>query len=283
MGNVVAIGMMKDEADVAEGVVRHLDNEGVDVIIVSDNLSTDGTKEILEGLVGRLDHARLLVLEDPEVGYYQASKMTALSHYAAREHNAEWIIPFDADEIWYSTHDRLAYDLKDLPDSIFVAKAYIHNHFATALDLVDEPDPFRAMVWRHPEVGRLPKVAFRYREDVSVDQGNHSVHYDKPVNNDLYQRADSYTCASDQFNLRHFPYRSVEHFLRKAENGARAYKHTDLPEEEGAHWRQYGEILERHGRHALINEVWAKWFFFTAPVNAGHIKDPAPYRRWPSP
>lgn len=44
---VWAVGMMRDEADVAADVIAHLIDEGVNGIIVADNNSTDGTREIL--------------------------------------------------------------------------------------------------------------------------------------------------------------------------------------------------------------------------------------------
>lgn len=45
---VWAIGMMRDEQDVAKAVIEHLAEECVDGILVLDNRSTDGTRDELE-------------------------------------------------------------------------------------------------------------------------------------------------------------------------------------------------------------------------------------------
>ena len=44
---ICAVGMVKDEIDIIEPVLRHLVAEGVDRILLLDNLSTDGTSETL--------------------------------------------------------------------------------------------------------------------------------------------------------------------------------------------------------------------------------------------
>lgn len=270
---VFAVTMMKDEADVAGYVIEHLAEEGLDGIIVADNMSTDDTKQALEW--GRLACERngveLIVVDDPEVGYYQSEKMTALARRAHEGFGASWIIPFDADELWYSRMDRVGVYLRSLGPQFKVAGATLYNHFCTSIDPDDDPIPFLRMEWRHPDPGALPKVAFRWQDDARILQGNHAVQFggEDPEPWEVL----------NVLELRHFPYRSFEHFLRKAINGKRAYEATNLGKDQGAHWRQYGEILERHGESAL-REVYDQWFHFLAPVNAGLLHDPAPYCRW---
>lgn len=259
---VWAVGMMRDEADVARHVIEHLDAEAVSGIIVADNRSTDGTLGELQA-AKRDANCPVVILEDPDVGYYQSRKMTSLAAQAASM-GADWIIPFDADEIWVAP-DRLGIFIADSPADIVTAE--ILNHFATALDGTD-PVPFRAMTYRHRDAAPLVKVAFRWHDSVVVHQGNHGVTY-----------SDHTPIVANGLQVRHFPYRSREQFARKARNGAEAYKATDLPESEGAHWRQYGELLDRYGPHAL-DEVWDRWYWFLSPTDAGMVYDPAPFLRW---
>ena len=255
--------MVKDEADVIEGAIRHMSDEGVAGIIVADNGSTDGTRELLE----KLDlPCELLLVDDPEIAYYQSRKMTRLAEQAA-ERGAEWIIPFDADELWTAS-DRLGVFLDQQPADVHVVRAALTHHFCTAVDC-DDPDPFRAMEWRQARPADLPKVAFRYCPGVVIQPGNHAV------------MIGSHWQPGGQTGLaiRHFPYRSESQFISKARNGAAAYAETVLPEGIGAHWRQYGLILERQGEEGL-REVFRQHFYYLAPVESGMIRDPAPYLRW---
>ena len=262
---VWAVTMVKDEADIIGATVAHLIGEGVDGVLVADNLSADGTRAIVEGIADA-SPVPVIVVTDDEPGYYQSLKMTALARRAADE-GATWIVPFDADEIWYSAGEhRLADTLRSLPDDVGVVRAALYNHFATSLDTAD-PCPVRSMVYRQDEPGALPKVAFRWSPDAVIHQGNHGVMHPGRVVDDA------------GVELRHFPYRTFEQFMRKARNGAEAYMATDLAPNVGAHWRQYGEILERHGVDAL-REVWSTWYWFLSPTDAGMVHDPAPFMRW---
>jgi hypothetical protein len=252
---VFGICLCKDEADVIATTVGHMLTQ-VDEIVVQDNMSTDGTREILEKMP-------VILLDDPEVAYLQSSKMSALAALAA-EKGAMRVVPFDADEIWYSPFGRIADVLMDL--SAFVATARLYDHVATA----DDPpgDPVRSMGWRRKEPLSLPKIACRPRLDglsVKILQGNHGVDYGGMA-----------LQVEGQLVVRHFPYRSPEQFQRKARNGAAAYAATDLPEDVGAHWRGYGRILDEQGPEALA-EVFRKWFWSPDPKSDETlIYDPAP-------
>lgn len=211
---IVAVSMMRDEADIAGQVVSHLYNEGVDLVIVADNLSTDGTGDLARD-------AGADVVEDPNPAYLQADKMTALAHMAI-DAGAEWVLPFDADEVWYSPSRTIAHALADTAADVIVARGW--DHIATLGDL-PYANPFEAITHRRSIVQRLPKVAFRAHPSARLTQGNHDVTHPGP-------RTHS-TLA-----YRHFQYRSVEQMIRKARQGTAAYQATNLPESEGAHWRQ---------------------------------------------
>lgn len=269
---VWAVSMFRDEEDVADHVIKHLIDEGVDGIIVADNLSTDKTRDKILSCVPYAEEkgCRLILEIDDEVGYYQSEKMTKLAQKAV-EQGASWIVPFDADEIWFSHTDRLAVQLRSMPEMYRVANCSITNHFPSSLDEVG--NPFEVITWRQAEPQKLPKVAFRWEDDAVIHQGNHSVHLPSGGHRSWH------TSDLIGIQLRHFPYRSFEHFKRKAINGKAAYDASDLPADMGQHWRQYGQILEQHGEDAL-REVFETYFWFLAPLNEGLVRDPAPFRRW---
>lgn len=229
-----AVSMVKDEADIIEHTIAHLDAQGVTGIVVADNLSTDGTHGILQSL--KTD-CELIVKRDTEVGYFQARKMTELAHFAFRL-GAEWVIPFDADELWYSAGAGLVDTLSDLDADCALANLY--NYFPSKRDLESEPNPFLRIIHRDRNPAPLPKVAIRRRPDVVIAQGNHNA-----MGEGDFQRRES------RLAVAHFPWRSYEQYERKIRNGATAYAHTNLPEDVGAHWRQHGAILNREGPRAL--------------------------------
>jgi glycosyltransferase involved in cell wall biosynthesis len=262
---VVGISMVKDEADIVEYTVRHM-LEQVDFVVVADNMSTDGTYEILKAMTGVESwRRRLYVTRDENPAYYQSAKMTALAAWVHREFSARWVVPFDADEWWTSKWGRVADVLDDLPAAEGIATATLYDHVVTGADVGGELDPFKRIRWRRKLPGQFPKVAVRPVLAVTIEQGNHGAHYPRQE-----------TTPNAVLEVRHFPYRSPEQMARKAVNGKAAYDATDLPETEGQHWRDYGRLVEAGGVDAM-REVFVQWFYANIPTNDPTlIEDPAP-------
>ena len=260
---VWAVTMVRNEEDIIGFTLRHMISEGMDGIVVADNLSTDRTRDVLEA-VKREAPIPFLLLEDREPGYYQSRKMTALAHLAA-EKGAHYVIPFDADELWFSlTPEPVAGVLRhaDAP----VARIDLWNHFASASD-PEEENPFLRMPWRMEKRSSFSKTAFRYRPDLTVAQGNHDV-----------LGADGIPVEKDPVpvGIRHFPYRGPDHFIHKAMIGGAAYAATDLASNQGNHWRRFKRILDSEGPRA-VEEIFFRDFWFSDPQKAGMVHDPAPY------
>lgn len=202
--------MVRDEADIIGSTLRHMLTQ-VDHAIIADNRSTDDTRAILESF----DH--VTIIDDPEVGYFQADKMTRLAHWAG-EMGAEWVVPFDADEAWYLPN------LESFTADVVLARPYVYVPQAS------DPDTDDALVrfqWRHPFHEKMPKVCFRYHPQAALHMGQHDV--DRPGHrvNGAY--------------VRHYQYRSLEQVRRKVTNGVEAYDATGLGHLHGTHWRELYE------------------------------------------
>lgn len=248
---VFAVSMWKNEADIGPTIIRHLLAEGVAHIIITDNASTDGTVEHLEDFIAH--GAPLTLLHDEQPGYYQSKRMTAMTHMAG-ERGADWVIPFDADELWYSPHGRLADVLSTAAEDIQWVEGFYHVPHAN--DDASEVDPVRRM--RHRRAGRdcpQSKVCFRYNRLARVEMGNHEVFM--PGTRGLGLVA-----------FREYQYRSFEHFMRKVRNGKAAYDAApDIGRDCGIHWRRLGAMSDE--------ELEAEWAAYLATPTE---YDPAPLK-----
>lgn len=246
--------MMKDEADIAPHIVEHMLTQ-VDDVYILDNNSTDGTSYLITQKGAK-------IALDSEIGYYQARKLTDFGRLLAKEHNVDWIIPFDADEYWYCPLGMTIKDiLEDLNDQDNVVQADVFDYVATICD-PDEENPLERIKWRRKNPLPLPKVAFRGGTDFELHQGNHDVTI-----------ATGNHVSELRLAIKHFPYRSVKQFIQKVRNGARAYAETDLPEDIGAHWRQYGDILSANGEEAVA-DIFREWFWSFDPIIDELVYDP---------
>jgi glycosyltransferase involved in cell wall biosynthesis len=98
---VAGICICKDEADIIRITIEHMLTQ-VDRVYVLDNMSTDGTTDILRYLFAE-HRGRMFWGIDKEPAYYQSRKMTELAHRVHDlDQSIDWIVPFDADEIWTS-------------------------------------------------------------------------------------------------------------------------------------------------------------------------------------
>lgn len=247
--------MVRDEADIIGSTVAHMLGQ-VDHVIVADNGSSDETRAILHDL-------GVEVLDDLERGYFQSAKMSRLADYARRQ-GATWVVPFDADELWWSPFGRLA-DVLAKAGVVEAVRADVFDYVATALDPL-EVDPVRRIRYRRRAPLELPKVAARAVEGLVVEQGNHGATVDGRALEPM----------AGLVQVRHYPYRSAAQFVRKARNGAEAYKAAGdaLRADYGAHWRQWGELLDAQGDEAVA-DIFRQWYWSADPAGDGLEYDPA--------
>lgn len=245
---VFGIAMVRDECDIIESSLTRMAQQ-VDHVLIADNNSIDGTYGLIAEVRQHLKN--ITIVSDPEPAYFQSEKMTNLADWA-RTMGADWVVPFDADEVWVAPGP-----LKDYIENTDadVIQATLYDHVATGQD-PEEPDPVTRLAWRRVNPGVLPKVICRIRPGLVIEQGNHGAHYPGPVD-----------VVPSEITIHHFPYRTAAQMCKKARNGAEAYQAAGerLSPDMGRHWRDYGRLIESGGCEA-IEEVFRTWFWSYDPT-----------------
>lgn len=259
---VAAIMMVRDEADIIEHTLRHTAGQ-VDLVLVADNLSVDGTRSILELVADELGD--IIILDDEDPRFLQSAKMSLLA-VAAAMNGADWIVPVDADEIWTAPDGTVAELLEGQTSDTQAVNGSMFDHVATGLDDLDDPNPVTRMRWRRLDRHSMPKVACRWAENLTIQPGNHAARYGRePTRKNRRQSLD----------VRHFRYRSPEQTVTKIRNGYHSHKISGVPETTGAHYFKLGRLMDAHGEQALVDEFHREYFMDLPEVTM--IEDPAPF------
>lgn len=218
-GSVWAVTMVRNEADVVGHSIRHLLHQGVDGVIVVDNLSEDATPTVLADLAH--EDARVHVGANTLDAFYQGRAMSYLTWLAHRA-GADWIILFDADEFWFGDEGTVVEALRRSGDGrVQAASAY--DVLPASTDGIDFTNP-NAVGRMKPEPSTV-KVAVRPDRWVWVDDGNHTC-------------LDLGRAAPGPLRIAHVPHRSLGQRMQKATTGAAALERaTSLGSHIGHHWR----------------------------------------------
>ena len=96
--------LVRNEADIVRTNIAYHLAQGVDFILATDNLSQDGTPDIL----GEYERAGVLKLfSERDDTYAQHIWVTRMARLAYAEFGADWVINNDTDEFWCSEHGNL--------------------------------------------------------------------------------------------------------------------------------------------------------------------------------
>jgi glycosyltransferase involved in cell wall biosynthesis len=227
-----------NEVDLLEYSIRRMVRQ-VDHVIIGDN-STDGGREVLEGLVA--EGLPITLLEDTKLNWQQREVMTEYAFRAA-DMGADWVCPFDIDEAWLPCEGaRISRSLATVPETILVAVAANLTHSATTEDDMTNPDPMSRMKWRSPERLPLGKVACRVLPGLEIGHGNHSA---------TYKGVRHVPTVQGVIESRHFPYRTAEQFVKRVQHAWPMLRDSGLPQSHGAHMWGYGDLLDRAGPEGL--------------------------------
>ena len=171
--------LVRDEADIiGEHLTFHL-NAGVDLVLVTDHRSVDGTSDVLDAYAR---DGSVRVFREEGARAHQSVWMTRMARLAATEHGADWVLNSDADEFWWPRGGTLKDVLALVPTRYGIFHA-ISRYFVPR---PDDGRPFAvrmtARLMSHAPINDpatpfrpVAKVGHRGAATAVLGPGNHSV------------------------------------------------------------------------------------------------------------
>ena len=243
--------LVRDEEDILEDNLEFHRSMGVDHVVVTDNLSTDRTPQILERYAAQ---GWLTWRRETDDDYSQYRWVTRMAREAVVHHGADWVINNDADEFWLPRRGDLKRAFAAVPDDVGVVSV----SRADFLPRPEQPGRFCDRLTVRTQWGEkydgtrlLPKVAHRADPQVEVAQGNHE------ASGPLLGTAST----TDEVEILHFPVRTYAQYEHKTVVGGRAYRrNTDLPRNMGKRRRRdykrylQGTLRDWYDAHLLSDD-----------------------------
>jgi hypothetical protein len=248
--------LVRDEKELHRlNIAHHLD-QGVDFIIAMDNLSVDGTRDIL------LEYEKRGVLHylyQAGDDFAQDRWVTTMARMAATQFGATWVINNDADEFWFARSGTLRTVLSAVPDGVSALSAERFNflpHPQGGGELFANFMTVREKNSRNAHGKPLPpKVCHRAFTDIIVAPGNHSA----------ARHGVQILAHSSAIDILHFPMRSYRQFEDKVRKGGEAIeRNTTRAPYVASTWRRLyalysrGELPAYYAQFALDDAAVAK-------------------------
>ena len=212
--------MVRDEADIIAAMLDHHIGQGIDVIIVTDNGSIDGTTQILEDFESR---GLIELRHDPVHKKQQYTVVTQMARDAYTQFGADWVINADADEFFIAVDPTLtvAEALRMTPKSIRTFTVPVTNMVGppalsgTGLQRLVYRDRRSAEDLQNKGLMTHPTSNSIHVGDaeVEISQGNHFVSLEP----------DGEPPAAAAIEVLHFPSRSWQQYRNKVEISGNAY------------------------------------------------------------
>lgn len=239
--------LVRNEADILEANLRWHLAQGVDHFIITDNLSTDLTPEIISKWVTA---GKASYIAERSDNYAQAKWVTRMARIAYSDYAADWIINNDADEFWYPTDGGTL--------KAFFARCRLYNqvvaHRHDFICVDGEDGPFWSRMRYRKRLSTNargeplpPKTAHRGNRSIEVAMGNHK------VSGFAWPRR-----KGRGLEILHFPLRTRTQYLAKISLGGQALaRNTELSKAVAYTWRDQAKELADSGQLAFLEEnIW---------------------------
>jgi hypothetical protein len=186
---LTAIMMVRNEASILAVNLAYHSALGVDEFWIVDNGSSDGTTDVL----ATTDRSQGNIRWRSEPGLLHLGEAKTSIAAEATKAGADWILPIDADEFWWSDNGALRSNLAEAT-SLGAFICGVNNFVQRRSVRTDRPESLSTMIYRAEPIGTMesarelvetgaigfvemvypPKQILRASGDLIIDIGNHA-------------------------------------------------------------------------------------------------------------
>jgi hypothetical protein len=261
--------LVRDEADIIYANLLHHYTLGCRKFAIMDNLSVDGTPDVVRRFASDYPDANVALLLDFFEGYYQGIKTRALCRYAQTYFECtgdpiNWLFPLDADEfVDFPSEMGFSHLLDEIKQRN--AKIVVF-HLCNSANSAGKPYSVADDIYGVIDVAEacsgniVTKNGFDPLFIDGLTDGNHTLKHSSISRSMLFKACDL------GVRIVHFKFRSPEHVKSKILNGGKALQATTLAQNVGAHWRTAYVDMQNRGP-CVADEIFVRYCNETASLS----------------
>lgn len=254
--------LVKNEEEKLEANLQFHHAMGVDGFIITDNGSTDKTRDIIQHYCQK--GWIVEVVNEPSTGYEQKRWVDRMISLARKRHKADWVINADADELWYAPSGSLKAELGKWRKrvvrcrvfSIYPEDGVPFYQWTRRISPVTNPADYDLSPYSIFNQQNF-KVGHRTMGYLHISMGNHKVKMWPP------------TKGISDIVVFHYNIGNREQFVRKMVQGGRELEQHS-GRHGGRHWRYFYQLYKEGRLEAEYDRVIGR-NQFDRLVDDGHI------------
>jgi len=230
---LLATLLAKDEADILAHTIEHHLNIGVDAFIITNNRSSDKTRDIAASY-----KEVLKVFDEEDETHNQEAHVTKMAHYACK-YRPEWIVHLDADELW------CGFEFLDNVKENAVASEVAFIHPPVTPEFGFDPHEQRHYLDMKVLQEGETKVLHRPSDKIVMHHGNHWL-----------DGVDGPILRTKEIYRHHYPLRCYQQMVIKAVVGHKAMR------KRGSYcgrWGMWHDLYEEGKLEDKFNKTVANW------------------------